>query len=95
MPDTNSGGDIARTEPSARFKPLADILRERRKSAGMSQAQVAAVLGWRQSVVGDVELARRRLNLYEFIDYVHALGCDPETIFRQLLNFDRSGIRLD
>ena len=49
---------MARTEPSPRFEPLALILRKKRAEAGLSQAQVASALGWRQSVVGDAELAR-------------------------------------
>lgn len=88
MVDRRSVLPIARTEPSKRFVPLANALRERRKAAGLSQAQVAAALGWRQSVVGDVELARRRLNIYEFIDYVTALDCDPEAIFREIVILD-------
>jgi HTH-type transcriptional regulator/antitoxin HipB len=79
---------IARTEPSERFAPLANVLRERRKAAGLSQAQVAAALGWRQSVVGDVELARRRLNVYELVDYANVLGCDPEIIFHEIVSVD-------
>jgi transcriptional regulator with XRE-family HTH domain len=68
--------------------PLATVLRMRRKAAGLTQAQVAALLGWRQSVVGDVELARRRLNVYEFIDYVAALDSDPEEIFHEIIAAD-------
>lgn len=79
---------IARTEPSKRFEPLARALRDRRKAVGLSQAQVASALGWRQSVVADVELARRRLNVYEFIDYTTALGCNPELLFHQIVMLD-------
>ena len=35
--------------------------------------------------MGDVELARRRLNIYEFIDYVSVLDCEPETVFHEIV----------
>lgn len=79
---------IARTDPSERFLPLAAALRARRVELGLSQAQVAAALGWRQSVVGDVELARRRLNVYELIDYAAVLSADPVGLFQSLVNED-------
>jgi transcriptional regulator with XRE-family HTH domain len=88
MARNNARRPIARTEPSSRFAPLANILREKRVAAGLTQAQVAAALGWRQSVVGDVELARRRLNVYEFIDYVNILGCSPRDIFHEIVDLD-------
>lgn len=79
---------MARTEPSPRFQPLANVLRKKRVEAGLSQAQVASAMGWQQSVVADVELARRRLNVYEFIDYVTLLGADPVEIIRGLVHQD-------
>lgn len=79
------GRKIARTGPSARFKPLATLLRERRVAAGLTQTQVASALGWQQSAVVDVESARRRLNVYEFIDYVRAIECDPVDVFNVLV----------
>lgn len=63
--------------------------------AGLSQAQVAAALGWRQSVVGDVELARRRLNIYEFMDYTRVLSADPLDVFRELMSIEYSNDSLD
>jgi hypothetical protein len=39
-------------------------------------------------VVGDVELARRRLNVYEFIDYSRVLNCDPAVLFHEIVALD-------
>lgn len=76
---------MARTEPSPRYVPLGAALREQRENAGLTQANVATVLGWSHSAVTDVEAGRRRLNVYEFVDYVRALGCDPLRLFEQLV----------
>jgi hypothetical protein len=39
-------------------------------------------------VIGDVELARRRLNVYEFIDYASVLNCDPDAVLHEIVNLD-------
>lgn len=68
------------------------MLRARRLQLGISQAQVASALGWRQSVVGDVELARRRLNVYELIDYAEALSTDPVALFEAVVREDMTDV---
>ncbi|WP_366516735.1 helix-turn-helix domain-containing protein [Sphingomonas caseinilyticus] len=76
---------MARTEPSARFVPLGIQLRSRREAAGLTQVEVARALGWSHSAVTDIEAGRRRLNIFEFVDYVIALGCDPMRTFDELV----------
>lgn len=77
---------MARTEPSPRFVPFGAALRKEREKAGLTQVNVANALGWSHSAVTDVEAGRRRLNVYEFVDYVRALGCDPVRLFEQLVD---------
>lgn len=79
---------MARTRPSARFIPLGTALRARREKAGLTQAEVAKVLGWSHSAVTDVEGGRRRLNVFEFIDYVRAIGFDPVEVFSESVRSD-------
>ena len=62
-------------------------MRARRDAAGITQVQLAESLGWSHSAVTDVEAGRRRLNVFEFIDYVRALGCDPVQVFREAVDF--------
>jgi transcriptional regulator with XRE-family HTH domain len=73
---------MARTEPSARFVPLGNALRARRVAARLTQVQLANALGWSHSAVADVEAGRRKLNIFEFVDYLRALGSDPSTAFQ-------------
>jgi len=51
----------------------------------LTQVQVAKALGWSHSAVTDVEAGRRRLNVFEFVDYLRALGCEPSSAFETLV----------
>lgn len=77
---------MARTEPSPRFVPLGAALREQREIAELTQVNVATALGWSHSAVTDVEAGRRRLNVFEFVDYARALGCDPVELFERTVS---------
>jgi len=72
---------MPRTEPSQRFVPLGRALKDQRLSAGLTQVQLASALGWSHSAVVDVEAGRRRLNVFEFVDYVRAIGGEPSQLF--------------
>ena len=79
---------MARTAPSPRFVPLGSALRAHRCVAGLTQVELADKLGWSHSAVTDVEAGRRRLNVFEFVDYVRALGCDPAQVFKESVSID-------
>lgn len=62
-------------------------LTDARRSAGLTQSELAARLGVDQSYVSKYESARRRLDVIEFLRVVAALGADPAQL---LSNFDVS-----
>lgn len=55
---------------------LVSKLRERREALGISQARLAAHLGWPQQRVSSVESGDRRLDVFEFCQIASALGCN-------------------
>ncbi|AWZ02490.1 helix-turn-helix protein [Rhodobiaceae bacterium] len=59
------------------YADLIQGLIEARKSAGLTQQEVADALGKPQSYVAKIEGCERRLDIAEFVDYARALMCDP------------------
>jgi transcriptional regulator with XRE-family HTH domain len=63
---------------------LAQLLRELRDAAGLTQADLAPRLGRPQNRVSDLERGGRRIDVVEFIDYCIALREDPSKVFGEL-----------
>lgn len=61
-------------------------LREARLQAGLSQEQLAAAMGRRQTFVSKCELGDRRLDVMELRSWVLALGGDPVAFMACLEN---------
>lgn len=70
---------------SAAHVRLITLLRETRMTAGLTQTEVASVLGKPQSYIAKVETGERRLDVVEFIQLVSAIRGDPEFIVRQTI----------
>lgn len=62
--------------PDDRHGALIDALRTAREAARLSQADIAARLGWAPSAVARVETCERRLDVIELQDWLAALGVD-------------------
>lgn len=76
---------------SKRYKLLRNLLVVERKSAGLTQQQLAARLGKPQSFVSKFELGERRLDAIEFLAVARALGADPYAILRKVERAPRGG----
>ncbi|MBL8599945.1 MAG: helix-turn-helix transcriptional regulator [Devosia sp.] len=61
---------------------LRELLVAARKKAGLTQAQVAELLGRPQSFVAKYEGGERRLDVIELIEVTQALGADPARLVR-------------
>jgi transcriptional regulator with XRE-family HTH domain len=59
------------------YKKLRDLLVEARKSAGLTQADLASRLQRPQSFVSKYERGERRLDVVEFGEVAKALSVDP------------------
>ncbi len=60
------------------------LLIDARRSAGLTQVEVAARLTRPQSYVSKYENGERRLDVVEFIEIAQALSFDPVTVIRKL-----------
>lgn len=59
------------------YQDLLELLREIRKKAGLTQAELSALLGYSQSHISDVERGSRRLDTLQLRQYCLACGQDP------------------
>jgi len=80
---------MSRTLRSARHEALIALLIEKRRQAGLTQAQVATKLKRYQSYVATVESGQRRIDVVEFLDFADAIGFDPREAIRRLRSIHR------
>ncbi len=73
------------------YADLIQGLIEARKSAGLTQQDVADALGKPQSYVAKIEGCERRLDIAEFIDYSHSIGANPTELFRSMVKNNPKG----
>jgi transcriptional regulator with XRE-family HTH domain len=62
------------------------VLVERRRSKGITQADLSVSLNKPQPFISKVERGVRRIDLIEFCAIARALGDNPSDLFRQVLN---------
>lgn len=63
---------------------LTELLKKARKEAGLTQQDVADMLGKPQSFVAKYENGERRLDIIEFMDVAEALSVDPSVLLSRL-----------
>jgi transcriptional regulator with XRE-family HTH domain len=80
---------MSRTLRSPRHEALRALLVEKRKRAGMTQAQVAKKLRRYQSFVATVESGQRRIDVVELLDFADAIGFDPRDAIKRLRSVGR------
>ena len=68
---------MSRVLQSRRHEALRAFIVEKRKAAGLTQAEVGARLGRHQPFVSAVEAGQRRLSAVELMDLAEAIGFDP------------------
>ena len=74
-----------KTLRSRRHRALCNALVEARKTAGLSQQDLASRLKTSQTVIARIETGERRVDVVEFIDLARALRIDPHKVLGQLL----------
>ena len=73
---------MAKSLRSPRQQKLIEALKAARKSAGLTQAAVAAALEKPQSYIAKAESGERRLDLIELLDLAQIIGIDmPRLIY--------------
>ncbi|HRE22260.1 MAG TPA: helix-turn-helix transcriptional regulator [Rhabdaerophilum sp.] len=76
---------MSKTLGSDRQAALVKLLIREREASGMTQLQLAARLGEYQSFVARLESGQRRIDVIEFIELAQAIGFDPATALREIL----------
>ena len=66
------------------YRKLIDALKTARKTAGLTQQDVADRLGRPQSFVAKVEGCERRLDVVEFLHLCRAIGAEPASFFENI-----------
>lgn len=72
-----------------RHHTLRAFVAERRKKAGLTQAEVAARWGRVQSVIAHIESGQRRVDVVELLDLAEIIGFDPREAIKRLLAVKR------
>ena len=75
---------MSRTLRSRRHEALRWLLVEKRKAAGLSQAELAKRIGRYQSFVADLERGQRRLDVVELLELAEAIGFDASKAIRSI-----------
>ena len=69
---------------SPRQEMLVQRLIEARKTAGLTQAELAARFGRHQPFIANIESGQRRVDLVELLDLADAIGLDLHRIIEEL-----------
>lgn len=75
---------MAKTRRSPRHARFRALLMQRRKAAGLTQADVADRLGRPQSFVAKYEGGERRLDVIELLEVAEAIGFDAADLVREI-----------
>jgi transcriptional regulator with XRE-family HTH domain len=67
------------------YRELLDLLVETRKTAGVTQVELAERLGRPQPFISYFERGERRVDVIEFVAIAKALGIEPEALFSKLV----------
>jgi len=63
---------------------LVQIIVDKRREAGMSQADLAEALDRYQSVVAAIESGGRRVDVVEFLELAEVIGFNPYDVLREV-----------
>lgn len=67
------------------YKDMLAMLLEARRTAGVTQIELAKRLGKPQPFVSNVERGLRRIDVIEFYAIARALGLEPKALFGELV----------
>ncbi|MEJ6780939.1 helix-turn-helix domain-containing protein [Aminobacter sp. Piv2-1] len=75
---------MQKTLRSPRHVRLVQLIVDKRKEAGLSQADLAEAIDRYQSVVAAIESGGRRIDVIEFLDLAETIGFDPHEVLREV-----------
>lgn len=76
MPKTIFGGD---------HRHLVAVLAEARQKSGLTQAELAGLVGKDQTFISIIERSQRRVDILEFVALARAMGADPVSLMEKVV----------
>ncbi|RVD31747.1 helix-turn-helix transcriptional regulator [Mesorhizobium sp. M4B.F.Ca.ET.017.02.2.1] len=77
---------MQKTLRSPRHVRLVQLIVDKRKEAGLSQADLAKAIDRYQSVVAAIESGGRRIDVVEFLDLAETIDFDPHEVLSQVMS---------
>ena len=68
-----------------RYRAVLSALVAARKERGVTQVELAARMGKRQTFISKIECEERRLDIVEYVDYARGIGVDPYRLLKKVL----------
>ncbi len=65
-------------------KPFGKAMAKARDDRGLSQVDLAKILGESQQLISKIETGERRVDVIEFMILIRAIGCPPEEILSKI-----------
>jgi transcriptional regulator with XRE-family HTH domain len=81
---------MARAFSSPRHDELRAYLTEKRKKAGLKQADLAKLLKRGQDYVSDIETGQKVVSVVELMEWADAIGFDARDAIRRLYRFAKA-----
>lgn len=79
---------VKRTHPSlaaGESVALGEMIRKWREKAGLSQDALGVMIGLPQARIAEIETAKRRIDVYEFVRLAHAVKANPVQLFEEFV----------
>jgi transcriptional regulator with XRE-family HTH domain len=76
---------VAKTIFGGDHAKLVEVLLEARNRAGLTQTEVAEMIGRDQTFVSLIERGQRRVDVIEFVRIAKATGSDPVELFADVV----------
>jgi transcriptional regulator with XRE-family HTH domain len=80
---------MARTFASPRHDALRAYLAEKRRKAGLKQADLAKLLKRGQDYVSDIETGQKIVGVIELVEWAEAIGFDARDAIKRLQKFGK------
>lgn len=76
---------MPKSQFSDSYRLFLGVLIAARKDAGLTQSDLAARIGKKQTFISIIETGVRRVDLLEFVALARAIGAKPEDLFARVL----------
>ena len=83
-----SGTKSAKAKQRQNWRKIAaSVISAARRDHDLTQEQLAAKLGLTRETVGNMEAARRKIEVGDLVMVAQAIGVEPERLFRRILGY--------